>query len=387
MILAFFLNIVWPFNRPRLVFEKWSERAQDSGFAYFSYVQRKYPKEKLYFLIKDDSPDFDRVKDMNRIVVFGSFKHFFLLHRSSLFISSETPGHAYYWRETMGITPISVIYKPYVFLQHGVVGLKKLDTLFRGDTLRAAVLFITSAKSERDIVVNQLGYEEEQVPVTGLARWDSIEFNSTVPKDKVLIFYTWRPWLDNVSDAVFEKSLYFQHLRETIVTLKSIQSDKEIVFMLHPKLETELSDPVFSGVTVWSDKTGPLSELLSSVSLIITDYSSVSWEGLYREIPVIFDMFDQERYLEVVDSYIDLNKIQFGTYVNDSVPMSLAVQQIADNNFELTIKEKQYRENFFVYRRPYASDRIHDEIAKLNVFKVGFKKHKKFMMSLIKKLK
>lgn len=47
-----FVNLIQPFNRPQLAFEKLSERAQESGFAYFKYVQEHYPKEKLYFIIK-----------------------------------------------------------------------------------------------------------------------------------------------------------------------------------------------------------------------------------------------------------------------------------------------------------------------------------------------
>lgn len=40
------MNIMSPFNRPNLVFEKLSERAQESGLAYFKFVIENYPREK-----------------------------------------------------------------------------------------------------------------------------------------------------------------------------------------------------------------------------------------------------------------------------------------------------------------------------------------------------
>src|SRR5699024_5810053 len=169
-IFASIMNFFKPFNRPQLAFEKLSNRAQESGFAYFKYVRLKFPNEKLYFLIKKDSPDFREIEGLGHIVFHGSFKHFYLLHRAELFISSETPGHAYFWRENMGITANVVRTKPYVFLQHGVLGFKMLDNLFYGDRLTSPTLLITSSEFEKNIVTSNLGFNGDKVPVTGLAR-------------------------------------------------------------------------------------------------------------------------------------------------------------------------------------------------------------------------
>lgn len=363
-----FVNLIQPFNRPQLAFEKLSERAQESGFAYFKYVQEHYPKEKLYFIIKRDAPDYAKLKAMQRVVIHGSFQHFYLLHRASLFVSSETPGHAYFWRENMGLTANVVRTKPYVFLQHGVLGFKKLDNIFYGDRLTAPSLLITSSLFEQNIVTSQLDYDAKRAPITGLARWDMIDLaqERLNKRDKILVFYTWRPWLDDISDDSFRASRYFQHIKATL-TILSEYDDKQIVFMMHRKLHATLDQSLMSKVKLWTDNDGPMNELLSSVATVITDYSSISWEAYYREIPVIFDMFDQTRYTDEVGSYIDLDALPFGRKITTQNNIGSLLKNISNHSYHLTSEELTKKSNYFAFDDQKASERIHQLVKELNL--------------------
>ncbi|TOZ04580.1 CDP-glycerol glycerophosphotransferase family protein [Leuconostoc pseudomesenteroides] len=368
MIVANVVNLIQPFNRPQLAFEKLSERAQESGFAYFKYVQEHYPKEKLYFIIKRDAPDYAKLKAMQRVVIHGSFQHFYLLHRASLFVSSETPGHAYFWRENMGLTANVVRTKPYVFLQHGVLGFKKLDNIFYGDRLTAPSLLITSSLFEQNIVTSQLDYDAKRAPITGLARWDMIDLaqERMNNRDKILVFYTWRPWLDDISDESFRMSQYFQHIKATL-TILSNYDDKQVILMMHPKLHATLDQSLLSKVKLWTDNDGPMNELLSSVATIITDYSSISWEAYYREIPVVFDMFDQTRYADEVGSYIDLDSLPFGRKLNTQNSLGSLLKNISSHSYHLTSKELKKKSNYFAFDDQKASERIHRLVEELNL--------------------
>lgn len=368
MIVANVVNLIQPFNRPQLAFEKLSERAQESGFAYFKYVQEHYPKEKLYFIIKRDTPDYAKLKAMQHVVIHGSFQHFYLLHRASLFVSSETPGHAYFWRENMGLTANVVRTKPYVFLQHGVLGFKKLDNIFYGDRLTAPSLLITSSLFEQNIVTSQLDYDAKRAPITGLARWDMIDLaqERMNNRDKILVFYTWRPWLDDISDESFRTSQYFQHIKATL-TILSDYDDKQVILMMHPKLHATLDQSLLSKVKLWTDNDGPMNELLSSVATVITDYSSISWEAYYREIPVIFDMFDQTRYADEVGSYIDLDSLPFGRKLNTQNNLGSLLKNISSHGYHLTSKELKNKSNYFAFDDQKASERIHQLVEELNL--------------------
>ncbi|MCT4380109.1 CDP-glycerol glycerophosphotransferase family protein [Leuconostoc pseudomesenteroides] len=368
MITASITNLIQPFNRPQLAFEKLSERAQESGFAYFKYVQAHYPKERLYFIIKRDSPDYSKLKTMQHVVIHGSFQHFYLLHRASLFVSSETPGHAYFWRENMGVTANVVRTKPYAFLQHGVLGFKKLDNIFYGDRLTAPSLLITSSLFEQNIVTSQLDYDAKRAPITGLARWDMIDLaqERLNKRDKILVFYTWRPWLDDISDEVFRASQYFQHIKATL-TILSDYDDKQVILMMHPKLHATLDQSLLSKVKLWTDNDGPMNELLSSVATVITDYSSISWEAYYREIPVVFDMFDQTRYTDEVGSYIDLDELPFGVKVTQDRDLQVALSEIAERHYQLTSQELADKTKYFAFQDQGASERIHHQIQSLDL--------------------
>lgn len=370
------VNLLYPFRRPILIFEKLSLRAQESGYAYFKYVSDYYPKEKNFFVIKKNSLEFDKIRGLSNVIVHGSFKHFYFLIRSKLFISSETPGHAYFWRENMGLTANVVRTKPYVFLQHGILGLKKLDNVFYSDQLTAPIRLITSSQFEQDIVTKNLGYDVKKVPITGLARWDLIDLKRerTNLRDKILLFYTWRPWLDDVDDETFATSEYLSSINKSIQLIKQMNLDKEIIVMMHPKMQASLSEKEISNIRLWTDSDGPLNELMSSVALLITDYSSLAWEAYYREVPVIFDMFDQQRYEKEVGSYIDLNRIPFGSKVVNKI--SDNVQQIIAQDYQMTEEELQAKGTYFAFQDQNASQRIHDVIQSIDLRAINREKRR-----------
>lgn len=382
--LATIMNTMFPMNRPMIVYEKLSDRAQESGYAYFKYMNKYHAKEPVYFLIKLDSPDIDKLYGLKNIVVHGSFKHFYLLIRSKLFISSETPGHAYFWRENMGLTANVVRTKPYVFLQHGVLGFKKLDNLFYGDRLTAPVRLITSSQFEQDIVTKQLGYDASRAPITGLARWDLIDLpkERMNVRDKILFFYTWRPWLDDVDDETFVQSEYFLAIKKSIKQISKLSSDKKIIVMMHPKMHAALNSSDMLNIKLWTDNDGPLNELMSSVALLVTDYSSLSWEAYYREIPVVFNMFDKERYEKEVDSYINLDEMPFG--INGSGDLSFALAKAEKQNFHLRPEELLNKSKYFAYEDQGASERIHEVVQNIDLKSINRDKRRSMIQAILR---
>ncbi|MCP6468258.1 hypothetical protein NL473_29740, partial [Klebsiella pneumoniae] len=70
-------------------------------------------------------------------------------------------------------------------------------------------LFNVSSHHEKyDIVVDEMGYEPEEIAVTGLARYDRLPLEPKPQMKKVLIMPTWRDWLN--SNEAFEKSEYLR---------------------------------------------------------------------------------------------------------------------------------------------------------------------------------
>lgn len=68
-----------------------------------------------------------------------------------------------------------------VFLQHGVLGRKKVEYNKTYYDLPFHLFNVSSTQEKYDIVVNQLGYNTKDVAITGLPRFDNLPLN---PKKK-----------------------------------------------------------------------------------------------------------------------------------------------------------------------------------------------------------
>lgn len=306
--------VYWYFRSSNLTYEKFSNYARDNSFYYFIYIQQNILKNKLYFVIKKDSPDYKKViKYKKHVVHFMSIKHLILILSSKYFVASEAKGHAYAWRHNQSISRFMLNRKPFVFLQHGVLGLKKVDnTFFANNKLNHADLFVASSNFEKDIIVNYLGYNPQNVVTTGLARWDIKE--KINKEKKIFIMPTWRVNLELSQEESFLKSNFYLEYRKLIFSdslIKVLEDSGYIIhFMLHPKFVQfeKYFDSSSSRIQVISQNDAEIINELRSSQLVITDYSSILWDALYYNIPGILFQFDQEDYLNLQGSYLDLKK-------------------------------------------------------------------------------
>lgn len=320
-IAVFLFHTIGFFYRKKniwLVHEKFSDTAQDNSYYFFKYL-KDYTEQEVYYVLKKDSPEQNKLKQYREYQVdFMSVKHLFLLLIAKKIVASESKGHGYAWRVQTGPIKPFLDRKPFVFLQHGVLGLKKLDNTFNANRAsNRAELFITSSNWEKEIVHEYLKYPKEEIAVTGLARWDDFQRRKLTLKKKnqILIMPTWRTWLEDMSDEEFKQSDYFREyskLLESKQLAHFLQKENtKINFYIHPKLKQYLhlfsiyNPEVFRIV---QPEEEPLNQLLSESICLITDYSSLYWEALYQEIPTIFFQFDIEKYSLNQGSYLDLEK-------------------------------------------------------------------------------
>ncbi|MBO0431829.1 CDP-glycerol glycerophosphotransferase family protein [Enterococcus sp. DIV0660C] len=359
----FFLgNDIW------LIHEKYSNTAQDNSYYFFNYLQEK-TNQRAYFVIKKESPEYNKLDHyQRRRVDFMSVKHLFLLLIARRVVASESKGHGYAWRVQTG--PIKPILdkKRYVFLQHGVLGLKKLDNTFNATrSNNQAELFITSAEWEKKIVQKYLEYTPQNIVVTGLARWDELQKNKgkLIKKKQFLIMPTWRTWLEDLTQEEFIKSDFFQQYSQLLSNqelLKFLEMESyTIIFYIHPKLAEyiQLFDvSAHRNLRIIPMGDVPLNELLSESECLITDYSSIYWEALYQGIPTIFFQFDIEKYQQLQGSYLDLNKELQETRCFDVQSLILEMKQRGYLSNDVNLHAK----TIFPYIDNQNSARIFEEI-------------------------
>lgn len=357
-----------------LVFEKYCEMAQDNGYYFFKYCMENHVEEEMgkeiYYVMDKNSPDYAKVKEYgNNVIPFMSVKHMVYLLASKLLISTDLRAHGYAWRCRGSILKRYLDSKKMVFLQHGVIALKRIDFVYAAGKWGQCDLFITSNDQEKDIIYNYFGYKRKQIAVTGLCRWDVLEDKSENSRE-ILVVPTWRSWLEDVDDDVFMESDYYKNYMK-LLNSKELEEmlekyDVKLNFYLHTKFKEYMSDFHISGNRIRLIPFGeePLNELMMKCKLLITDYSSVCWDVFYQGKPVIFYQFDTEQYLISHGSYIDFDTDLFGDRTKEIPELLELLEEYICTDFKLKDQYAVMRESCYKYIDNDNSRRICEEIKK-----------------------
>ncbi|RYM05612.1 hypothetical protein EWH99_05235 [Sporolactobacillus sp. THM7-7] len=203
-----------------------------------------------------------------------------------------------------------------VYMGHGVDGLKK--NLFNFDT-RRSTYFICSSREEKRIKNKYWGIPEKKLIVTGMPRYDTLYTNrGQAPTRTVLYMPTWREWLNE--DETFFDSRYYQNISGLLnhPGLHDVlrRHHYRLKVMLHPFMQPMFQEVVKNNRQLPKDMfcrpDQDIQQLILSCDLLITDYSSVSWDFYYLDKPVLFFQFDQAEYLKIRGAYLDFSKDLFG---------------------------------------------------------------------------
>lgn len=355
-----------------LVYEKYCEMAQDNGYYFFKYCMDHNVEQelgsKIYYVIDRKASDYEKLSPYRKNVVpFLSFQYFIYMMAAKLLISSDNKLHAFTWNPMPSLIPEVIARKNHVFLQHGVTALKIVKNVFDRNGKFATDLFIVTSKQEKQIISRYYHYKEEEIAITGFARWDVLRDCSGERKE-ILVMPTWRNGLDSVSDEEFCNSEYYTAYRELLNSEKLqkilVEKDAYLCFYIHPKMRQYFSN--FSShlerVALVSFSELPLNELIMRCKLLITDYSSVSWDVFYQGKPVLFYQFDVQTYNETNGSFIDMEKDLFGDRAKDLESLLELLEENIDNNFVLKEKYKKMQRESFAFMDNENSKRICEAI-------------------------
>lgn len=353
-----------------LVYEKFAQTAQDNSYYFFKYAYENPHNENVYYVIDKHSSDYGNIKGMkSRVISYMSVKHLVYLFASKLFVSSEAKGHVYILRKQNGRLKNVIHEKKFVFLQHGVLGLKKVNSIFSKNGKSGANLFVTSSEWEKNIVERNFGYNKEDIVVSGLCRWDAlIDKSKDSNKKEIMFMPTWRSWLDGVSDDKFISSDYYHNYTALLQSkrLQMILQDNDIImhFYVHPKFKAYIDK--FStdnkNIKIYQFGEEKINHLLMRNVLLITDYSSVAWDQYYQKKPVIFYQFDHKTYEQLQGSYMDMDTDLFGDRIFDVNQLIHTIEEYINRDFVEKDKYAAMRDKYFQHVDQHNSKRIFKEI-------------------------
>ena len=346
-------------QRIMLVYEKYCYMAGDNGYQFFKYCMEndmeRFLNRKIYYVIDKKSPDYEKVKKYKKNVLdFMSVKFIAYMLAAKLLVSSDVRSHAYAWRHRSSIIAHVIQKKKHVFLQHGVTAMKKVDNIFGKSNNMPTNLFVVTSDEEYDIVSKYFGYNKNEIALTGFARWDVLE-DKSAGRREILVMPTWRNWLDDADSETFRNSDYFKNYMQLLNSkrLEKIlkENDVRMNFYIHPKFKDYIGNFQIDGerIRLIPFGTEPLNELMMQCNMLITDYSSVSWDVYYMKKPVLFYQFDVDTYNETHGSYMDMEHDLFGDRTLDLEELITLIEENIQNGFKLKAKYEEECKKHFKY--------------------------------------
>ncbi|WP_270660267.1 CDP-glycerol glycerophosphotransferase family protein [Enterococcus thailandicus] len=354
-------------------FEKLASSAHDSGYHFFNYCYENKKHDQFYYVIDKYATEAKFLADKkDRTLNFMSFKYFLYLFSSTLLISSDTKRNVYNLKQKETYMGRVLTEKPLAYLQHGVNGLKKVPDFYKNRNVFDLV--IVPSEYEKRLVINEWGYEEEEVAVTGLARWDVMRDRTTeIPYRQIFVMPTWRTWMDGLPKEKFIQTDYFKEYSQFLASkeLKEllVANNVRIAFFLHPKFKEYIDlfeiDPEI--IDKYEFLEVPMDELIMKSSMMISDYSSVIWEMYYLKKPCVFFQFDIEKYLQYEGLYMDPKTDLFGDVAYTSDKLIALIQETIKNGFVEKDIYANMRKEYFSLMDHDNSKRIYEAIVNSNV--------------------
>lgn len=281
-----------------LLFEKKCQKYEESASVlYEKLIDLGY--DNVYFIVDKSIPTVQELPDKYKanLIDKDSDQHLEYFFASDKFISTETIDHALQLRIANKAVQDKINANTenmeYVFLQHGptyMVSLNKdLRNGFRKKAHYKLHKTVVSSKLEAEHFIELGGMTEEDLYITGMAKFDrAYRYDDA---DRIVIMPTWRRWETNQAREDVTKTNYYAMVRTMFNAVPEEMRDK-VIILPHPLMADRFND---ISIGDEDEELGQhilmadsYDEVLKNCEVLITDYSSISYDAFYRGAKVIF---------------------------------------------------------------------------------------------------
>ncbi|MDV2975794.1 UNVERIFIED_CONTAM: CDP-glycerol glycerophosphotransferase family protein [Actinomycetes bacterium ARC8] len=285
-----------------------SSNADDNAEHLYRYLMKNRPDINAFFILERSSSDWNRLeKEGFKLLEPNSEKLSIVVLNSRCLISSDAVAECMFPVHRSFVNRSRV---PFIFLQHGVL----MNDLSRWLNPKKIDLIMTTTPGEYSSMVGPSSpyrIAPTQVSLTGLSRFDELIRirNRTPEKDRnmFLIMPTWRHSLTSKLNAaeseaqrkeLFEGSQYFREwhglLTSQVLTAALERGQFQAVYVPHPSLRPFMDLIEFpDNIKIAEHGSLSMQEYIARSALLVTDYSSISFDAAYLDVPTVYFQFDR----------------------------------------------------------------------------------------------
>ncbi len=377
MLPLYWLSCIVPKDKNTWVFGAWfGERYADNSKYLFEYVNKNYPKINTIWLTKNKIVYNDLKTKGYKVVLKKSLKGIYFSMRAKVFIVCQSKKEDIY---PFVNDKVSVV----VQLWHGIPLKKigyddkiysfcnarsqknKIKKLFFPFLIESYSLLIATSEETRKIFSQAFKIEKDKVKITGYPRNDRL---FTVSKEEEYIKIIYLPTFRK--GRGFEVDLFSTYGFNVIEINKKLKNNNAKLYIkLHPvnKPPAHIIEQIHNSTQVeFVESSEDLYENLSTFDILITDYSSVFFDYLLLDKPIIFAPFDIEAYLKHDrEFYYNYEDVTPGPKARNWNQVLIHIEEAIKYPNKYKKERKEIRDLFHKYQDGNSSMRVFNEIIKL----------------------
>lgn len=355
-------------NKKVLIFQDRQTQAGDNAEALMKKWKDISSEYEMYYVISKSSADYSRLsKEGFNVVDYNSLEHKKIMLRADFLLYSHIDDQEIlpFGKEYFSLRDLFKF--KIIWLQHGITDTNMSKWIEK--TNKNLSLICASLDIEKELLLDSTGYKNEQVVLTGLARFDLLE---DMPEgvDYITLMPTWRPNLTNSIEEFLESKYYYFHylLLNDIRLISTLRKyNKKLRFVQHPNFK-KYNCYFYSNDVIEVISEVDYSYEISRSRMLITDKSSVHFDFAYLNKPILYNHFDiEEIYMNSVykEGKFDYSEHAFGRVCFTIDEMVGNIIQLIESNFRQPEKYEKRRDEIFKYLDRNNCQRIIDAIEKL----------------------
>lgn len=369
------MALIIPKQKGLILFGSFSaERFGDNSAALFSYIHKNHPKLTAIWMTNIDKVVEETKQLGGSVLKRRTFRGIWLSLRAEVVVSSH------------GIKD-AIMFEPFshrpelVYLGHGIplkkgwIGIENIPVRFKKASLkkiRYSTFMISSSEFSAQLQNGFLPIGKSKIKLTGLPRNDmlfkldkrTIQKKYNLKEFKYVIFYapTFRNW---------ELTRFFPFEDYNIKELNKFCKLNKTCFILRPhhndlkNMNSDFWKEINESSTfkiITHEKCSNVNELLVASDCLITDYSSIFFDFLLLDRPMIFLPYDLEKYEKEHGFLVDYDSVSMGYKPKDQQELLSNLQQIIYGKDEYSSLRNELKNKIHKYQDSNACSRVTKEI-------------------------